>query len=57
LLAAFGAAYHRPTEWQRIGNQMDAAFVFTWSDFVKVYREVTRHEPTEAFFSQTESAV
>ena len=26
------------TEWQRIGNQIDAAMIFAWSDFVKVHR-------------------
>jgi hypothetical protein len=25
-----------PTEWQRIGNQIDAAFVAAWTDFVRV---------------------
>jgi hypothetical protein len=25
-----------PTEWQRIGNQIDATFIFTRSDFVNV---------------------
>jgi len=27
-----------PTEWQRIGDQIDAAFVFAWSDFVDMPR-------------------
>jgi hypothetical protein len=26
-----------PTEWQRIGNQIDAAFVFARADLVGVY--------------------
>jgi len=26
----------QPTEWQHIGNQIDAAMVFAWSDFVNV---------------------
>jgi hypothetical protein len=30
-------AVPRATEWQRIGTQIDAAFVFTGSDFVKVH--------------------
>jgi hypothetical protein len=25
----------KPTEWQRVGNQIDAAMIFTWADFVK----------------------
>jgi hypothetical protein len=25
-----------PTEWQHIGNQIDAAFIFARADFVKV---------------------
>jgi hypothetical protein len=25
------------TEWQRIGNQIDAAFIFARSDFVNVF--------------------
>jgi hypothetical protein len=27
-----------PTEWQRIGNQIDAAFIFSLADFVNVHR-------------------
>ena len=26
----------QPTEWQRIGNQIDAAMIFARADFVKV---------------------
>jgi hypothetical protein len=26
------------TEWQRIGNQIDAAFIVAWPDFLKVRR-------------------
>ena len=26
----------QPTEWQRIGNQIDAAFIFARADFVNV---------------------
>jgi hypothetical protein len=26
-----------PTEWQRIGNQIDAAFIFAWAYFVNVF--------------------
>jgi hypothetical protein len=25
-----------PTEWRRIGNQINAAFVLAWTDFVNV---------------------
>ena len=28
----------QPTEWQRIGNQIDAAMIFARPDFVKVRR-------------------
>jgi hypothetical protein len=31
-------AVPEPTEWQRIGNQINAALVFAWSDFVNVHR-------------------
>jgi len=31
-------AIPEPTEWQRIGNQIDAAIIFTWADFVNVHR-------------------
>ena len=24
------------TEWQRIGNQIDAALIFAWADFVNM---------------------
>jgi hypothetical protein len=30
----------KPTEWQRIGNQIDAAFIFAGSDFVSVNRRL-----------------
>jgi hypothetical protein len=30
-------AIPQPTEWQRIGNQIDAAFVFALADFVEVH--------------------
>jgi hypothetical protein len=26
----------QPTEWQRIGNQIDAAFISAWANFVNV---------------------
>jgi hypothetical protein len=31
----FGSAYHRPTEWQRIKDQIDAAMIFAGADFGK----------------------
>jgi hypothetical protein len=27
-----------PTEWQRIGNQIDAAMIFARADFLSVHR-------------------
>jgi hypothetical protein len=30
----------QPTEWQRIANKIDAAFVAAWSDFVGVDRRL-----------------
>jgi hypothetical protein len=27
----------QPTEWQHIGNQIDATFVAAWADFVNVH--------------------
>jgi hypothetical protein len=38
LLAAFGSPLPQPTEWQRIGNEINAAMVFVRSDFVNVRR-------------------
>jgi hypothetical protein len=32
-------AIPQPTEWERIGNEIDAAFIFTRADFVKVFEE------------------
>jgi hypothetical protein len=34
LLTEFALAVPQPTEWQRIGNQIDAAMIFARSDFV-----------------------
>jgi hypothetical protein len=31
----------QPTEWQRIGNQIDAAFIFARADFVKALEVLT----------------
>jgi hypothetical protein len=33
----------QPTEWQRIGNQIDAAFIFARTDFVNVHRDGSYH--------------
>jgi hypothetical protein len=33
------------TEWQRIGNQIDAAMIFTWADFVKKNSMLLRSYP------------
>ena len=35
---AFGSVVPQATERQRIGNQIDAAFVFARADFVNVHR-------------------
>ena len=34
-----------PTEWQHIGNQIEAAFIFARADFVKVS---CRHNPNQS---------
>jgi hypothetical protein len=34
---AFGSSLRRATKWQRIGNQIDAAFIFARPDFVNVH--------------------
>jgi hypothetical protein len=31
-------SYHNPTEWQNIGNQIDAAMILARADFVNVHR-------------------
>jgi hypothetical protein len=36
LLIPFGSPYPQPSEWQRIGNQSDAAMIFPRADFVSV---------------------
>jgi hypothetical protein len=46
LLTASGSAYRKPTEWQRIGNQIDAAMIFARSDFVSVQHPVSAIEPS-----------
>jgi hypothetical protein len=43
LLAAFGPAYHKATEWQRIGNQIDAAMIFARVGFRKRAASGKRH--------------
>jgi hypothetical protein len=42
LLIAFGSPVPQPTEWQRIDNQIDAAFIFARSDFVNVVIRLRR---------------
>jgi hypothetical protein len=32
-------AIPQPTEWENIGDEIDAAFIFARADFVNVYRE------------------
>src|SRR4030095_10787015 len=39
-------AIPQPTEWQRIGNQIDAAMIFGLSDFVSVQHPVSAIEPS-----------
>ena len=39
-------AVPQPTEWQRIGNQIDAAMIFGLSDFVSVQHPVSAIEPS-----------
>jgi hypothetical protein len=39
-------AVPQPTEWQRIGNQIDAAMVFARSDFASVQHPVSAIEPS-----------
>jgi hypothetical protein len=36
LLAALGSPLPQATEWQRIGDEIGAAFIFARTDFVKV---------------------
>jgi len=33
---ALGSPLPQPTEWQRIGNQNDAAMIFARADFINV---------------------
>jgi len=37
LPTAFGSLYQAATKWQRIRDQIDAAFVFTGTNFVSVH--------------------
>src|SRR4029453_3160330 len=32
----------QPTEWQRIGNEINAPFIFAWADFVNVHGMLQR---------------
>ena len=38
-------AMPQPTEWQRIGDEIKAAFVFARADFVKVHKEAWTRQP------------
>jgi hypothetical protein len=40
------SAIPQTTEWQRIGNQIDAAFIFARADFVKVLNDHGPHAIT-----------
>jgi hypothetical protein len=36
---SIGIAIPQPTEWQHIGNEIDAAFIFARTNFVNVHRK------------------
>ena len=40
-------AIPQPTEWQHIGDEIDAAFVFAWADFVTPVGDDLRQSLTE----------
>ena len=48
-------------EWENIGNQIDAAFVFTRADFVNVHRDgkrfVVRADEILTAFVELQSAI
>ena len=41
---SFRPAVQKPTEWQHIGNEIDAAFVFAGTDFVNVHHSSIRRD-------------
>ena len=43
LLTAFGSVIPQPTEWQRVGNQIDAAFIFARTDCVNMHSGWLQH--------------
>jgi hypothetical protein len=43
LMTGFGSPNHRRPQWQRIGNQFDAAMIFARADFVKLRRPLRLH--------------
>jgi len=51
----------QPTEWQHIGNQIDAALIFARADFVNVHRDgkrfVLRAEEKVTAFLRLEAAI
>jgi len=34
------SAIPQPTEWQHIGNEINTAMIFAWSDFVNVVKGI-----------------
>jgi hypothetical protein len=38
FVIAFGSPYHRPIEWQRVGNQINAAMIVVCSHFVNRFQ-------------------
>jgi hypothetical protein len=49
-------AIPQATEWQRIGNESDAAFIFARADFVKVDRRLHQRWTLNHFFVAVRSA-
>jgi hypothetical protein len=49
-IAGTALMIYQPIEWQRIGNQIDAAFVFARSDFVGVDRRLHQRWTFNHFF-------
>jgi hypothetical protein len=51
------SAIQEPTEWQRIGNQIDTAFIFARADFVNVSKNRRWHVPNRAVIPQSKTRV
>jgi hypothetical protein len=51
----------QPTEWQHIGDQIEAAFIFARADFVNVHRDgkrfVVRADEILTAFVELQSAI